>query len=378
MELLRESVDSKYSKLEEAITSQHQEVTEEIHRLESSIMKQGDVANTELLHKINSNQEMINRVLIRNDSLEKENMALKERLDKIEMNQFSNNVIITGVAEQTWETYEHTKQRVLDTVVASLGKTKNTTEIEVARNTNISYCTRLGKQRPNFDRPISVTFQRKEDKDKLMKGKPNLPMGVYVNEEFPLHIKIQGDKLIVDGVKYSMDNIGELPSEIAVFKVAEKSNDSHTVFHGELSPYSNFHPGKFTLDDLVFPIAEHYIQYQKALFFGDSVTANSILKRVTALDVKRLSYKIVNFNKQQWVRDGYEICERGVRAKFEQNELLMNMLKTTRPKVLAESSLDRLWGTGLSLNDKDALNATRWNGEGWLSRMLMGIRDDHI
>ena len=89
---------------------------------------------------------MINRVLIRNDSLEKENMALKERLDKIEMNQLSNNVIITGVAEQTWETYEHTKQRVLDTVVVSLGKTKNTTEIEAARNTNISYCTRLGKQ----------------------------------------------------------------------------------------------------------------------------------------------------------------------------------------------------------------------------------------
>ena len=85
-------------------------------------------------------------MLIRNDSLEKENMALKERLDKIEMNQLSNNVIITGVAEQTWETYEHMKQRVLDTVVVSLGRTENTTEIEAARNTDISYCTRLGKQ----------------------------------------------------------------------------------------------------------------------------------------------------------------------------------------------------------------------------------------
>ena len=195
LKLLRESVDSKYSKLEEAITSQHQEVREEIHRLESSITKQRDVANTELLHKINTNHEIINSVLIRNDSLEKENVALKERLDKIEMNQLSNNVIITGVAEQTWETYEHTKQRVLDTVVASLGKTENTLEIEAAKSTNISYCTRLGKQRPNFNRPISVTFQRKEDKDKLMKGKQNLPMGVYVNEEFLLHIKRARDRL---------------------------------------------------------------------------------------------------------------------------------------------------------------------------------------
>ena len=77
LKLLRESVDTKYSKLEEAITSQHQEVTEEIHRLDSSIMKQRDVANTELLYRINSNHEIINSVLIRNDSLEKENKALK-------------------------------------------------------------------------------------------------------------------------------------------------------------------------------------------------------------------------------------------------------------------------------------------------------------
>ena len=114
LKLLRESVDTRCSKLEEAITSQHQEVADEIHRLESSLTKQRDMANTELLHRINSNHEIINSVLKKNNILEKENMVLKEKLDKIEMNQLSNNVIITGVAEQTWETYEHTKQRVID------------------------------------------------------------------------------------------------------------------------------------------------------------------------------------------------------------------------------------------------------------------------
>ena len=189
--------------------------------------------------------------------------------------------------------------------------------------------------------------------------------------------KIQGDKLIVDGVKYSLENVGDLPPEIAAYKVAERSNDTHLVFHGKLSPYSNFHPGKFNLEGLDFPTAEHYIQYQKALYFGDSVTANSILKSTTALDAKRVSYKIDNFNKQQWIQDGYEICERGVRAKFEQNELLLNMLKMTKPKILAKSSLDNVWGTDLSLNDKNALNSMTWNSKGWLSRMLTGIRDDH-
>ena len=83
LKLLRESVDTRYSTLEEAITSQHQEVTEEIHRLESLLSTQKDLANADLLQKINSNQELIDSVLKRNTSLEKENMVLKERLDKI-------------------------------------------------------------------------------------------------------------------------------------------------------------------------------------------------------------------------------------------------------------------------------------------------------
>ena len=189
MKLLRESVDNKYSKLEDAISAQHQEVAEEIHKLEVSLTNQKEKANADLLNRINSNQQTIENILKRNQSLEKENTTLKDRLDRIEMDRLGNNVIITGIAEQTWETYEHTKQHVRDTVVASLGNINNPTEIEEARQTDISYCTRIGRQKPNYNRTISVTFQWKEDKEKLMKGKRNLPAGVFVNEEFPLHIK---------------------------------------------------------------------------------------------------------------------------------------------------------------------------------------------
>ena len=107
MKLLRESIDNKYNKLEDAISSQYQEIVEEIHKLEVSLTNQKEKANTELLSRNNSNQQMIENILQRNKSLEKENTTLKERLDKIEMDQLSNNVIITGVAEQAWETYEH-------------------------------------------------------------------------------------------------------------------------------------------------------------------------------------------------------------------------------------------------------------------------------
>ena len=65
LKLLRESVDTKYSKLEEAITSHQQEVTDEIHRLETSLAYQKDATNIELLQKFNSNQETLDMVLRR-------------------------------------------------------------------------------------------------------------------------------------------------------------------------------------------------------------------------------------------------------------------------------------------------------------------------
>ena len=47
----------------------------------------------------------------------KENKDLKERLTKIELAQLGNNVIISGMQEQCWESYSTTKDRVYDTIV---------------------------------------------------------------------------------------------------------------------------------------------------------------------------------------------------------------------------------------------------------------------
>ena len=52
------------------------------------------------------------------------------------------------------------------------------------------------------------------------------------------------------------------------------------------------------------------------------------------------------------------------------------MLKTTTPKILAEATQDRLWGTGIKLRDTCALDTEKWSGPGWLSRMLHTIRSE--
>ena len=59
--------------------------------------------------------------------------------------------------------------------------------------------------------------------------------------------------------------------------------------------------------------------------------------------------------------EGYNLCMEGVKAKFHQNPDLLNMLRTTSLKLLAEGTLDKTWGTGVHLRDTNALYRNRWH-----------------
>ena len=126
----------------------------------------------------------------------------------------------------------------------------------------------------------------------------------------------------------------------------------------------------------MFPSAEQWIQYQKALTFGDSYTANLILQSETPMECKKLSYKINGVYSEKWKNEGYEVCYESVREKFQQNNALLALLKSTSPKILAEVTTDHLWGTGIPLQDTSALNTSMWSSSGWLSCMLLTIHEE--
>lgn len=173
-------------------------------------------------------------------------------------------------------------------------------------------------------RPISVTFQKKDDKQKLLENKRNLPTGIYVNEEFPSHVKRDRDmlrpilklakslyhyrekskldrnRLIINGTSYTVQELHQLPTELAPYKASQKSIDSIIGFQGELSPWPNFHYSSFEIDNTKFNTAEHWIQYTKAKLFGDKVIVTSIINSETARDAKKLSYKIQGYDAKTW------------------------------------------------------------------------------
>ena len=105
----------------------------------------------------------------------------------------------------------------------------------------------------------------------------------------------------------------------------------------------------------------------------DTRTAEDILKCNTALEAKRLGYRI---NMQKWSTEGYDICHEGIKSKFAQNPLLLQMLKVPGQKVIVEASTDKLCRTGIRLRDNQAVNPSHWHSTGWMSSILIDIRDN--
>ena len=199
------------------------------------------------------------------------------------MTQLNNNIIVNGMPEQPWEPYEVTKERITEVIASSMGSDDDRRIKEKAKKVEITCCSRLGTYKLGKPRPISVTFKHKEDKERLMTAKKNLPPGIYVNHEYPAHIKraqdklqpilrlakslpqyrdksrLENDKLIINGIGYTLNEIGKLPPDLAAYKAAEKTDTETIIFHGELSPWSNFHHAPFTINNQRFVTSEHWI-----------------------------------------------------------------------------------------------------------------------
>ena len=170
-------------------------MSKDIEKIEKSL----GLHKAEINSKIDSNNNLttnrINSIINENKKLRQVNVKLLERIQRIETQQLSNNVIITGISENPWEGYETTKQRVCDTIAASMGEAGDVICQERAQQTEIAYCSHVGRYKPNYSRPISVTFKKKEDNESLLSCKRNLPSGIYVNEEYPIEIKKTRDRL---------------------------------------------------------------------------------------------------------------------------------------------------------------------------------------
>lgn len=138
---------------------------------------------------------------------------------------------------------------------------------------------------------------------------------------------------------------------------------------------SNWYPSPFTLDGVTFSSMEQHMMYCKALCFGDNTITAQILATNDVAEIKALGRRVSGYDENLWNGVRQIIVYEGLLAKFAQNPELGEQLKGTGRTVLAECAVkDRIWGIGLSMQDPDRLNRTKWRGENLLGYALMMVR----
>jgi len=108
---------------------------------------------------------------------------------------------------------------------------------------------------------------------------------------------------------------------------------------------SNFYNSPFTIDGLQYTTVEHYFQEQK--FPTDPDLQSKIRNAPTPQKAKLLGKTKTAHFREDWESVKEEIMLKALLAKFNQNPVLSDLLKSTNNAILKEKSpWDSYWGIG--------------------------------
>ena len=280
------------------------------------------------------------------DTVEKENVELKQKLTEIEDQMLETCIVLTGLPEEKWEDPEpkHDADWVLS-------------------------C------RKNLNKGIFVDKQYSEETEYERKCLRPILSAARRLKEYRGRCKLEGTTLVIRGKKYPWNNLSELPQDLNTHSVSSRQNATHYGFFGELNPLSNFYLAPFVHDGIYYTVSEQYIQARKAEFCGDMEVKHQILEAKTAIKCKSLGKEFKNCNIEKWNQAAEEYCYPGILRKFQQNAGIASFLKNTGTKTLLECCYDDTWGNGLPLSNPQCINPSKYKKQGILGAMLECVRD---
>lgn len=140
---------------------------------------------------------------------------------------------------------------------------------------------------------------------------------------------------------------------------------------------SQWYDSAFTVDDISYATAEHWMMAKKAELFGDHKMAVKIANSTDPREVKAFGRQIKNFSSDVWDQHKYQIVVKGNLAKFSQHHDLKEYLLSTGDAILVEASpYDKIWGIGLNESDARKVSYKNWKGENLLGFALMDVRTE--
>ncbi|MFJ3926956.1 NADAR family protein [Streptomyces sp. NPDC090022] len=147
---------------------------------------------------------------------------------------------------------------------------------------------------------------------------------------------------------------------------------------GTLGPscLSQWWPAPFTVSDIHYATAEHWMMAEKARLFGDAEAERAAVEARTPAEAKKAGRLVRGFDDAVWKRERFAVVVAGSTHKFGSTPQLRGYLLGTGDRVLVEASpVDRIWGIGLAADDERALDPARWRGLNLLGFALMEARE---
>jgi ribA/ribD-fused uncharacterized protein len=156
-------------------------------------------------------------------------------------------------------------------------------------------------------------------------------------------------------------------------------SSNYVFFWQTGSPFSNWHPAKYTFNGIEFNCSEQGVMWGKAMLFGDENIASEVLNCGVSEQgkMKALGREVKGFKEHVWKNNRIKIYTDHCRAKYTQNAHLKAALMATGTKTLAEASPnDAIWGIGLNEKKAKTILPSAWPGLNLLGKILTGLRDE--
>lgn len=190
-------------------------------------------------------------------------------------------------------------------------------------------------------------------------------------------IKVKDYKISINGTKYDRDHLHLLPSELSLAMVYTPCSEQACVFFTNHSPFSNHFSSDFTIEEIHFSCIEQYLAVQKAHMADDKTLAKEAMDSSDPADHKVVLNKLRTVVAEKWTEKAPSFIKAAAKAKFSQNHHLTKFLLDSHPLRIGEASRDTFWGIGLSLENPDVLDTTKWApGGNLLGKTLMAVRED--
>lgn len=207
---------------------------------------------------------------------------------------------------------------------------------------------------------------------------------------------IEGDKLVPEDEPVRIKSkvleamMSAQPEPVVEHQYNIKCSDEGYVYFYQNVPFSNFWAWdtKLEFDGHKFNSSEAVFMYQKAILFGDSEIAikivetdndssfESLFKRCTA--VKRLGRQVRGFVQETWDAECYGMMYKAIECKAEYDMEFRRLLLSPAfaGMTFAEAThRDKVWATGLGINQSMELGRAGWKGQNLLGKALTELRN---